>query len=117
MSTPLTAPVSILGRTVNRRTTAPRWSLVSLTIACIMFIASAAISESSLNRSRAKIALLYLGIFIQLAVIGAQALYGVQVPAREGHLSNQYGSLTMTILYVAASRDELTAGVLGSQTW
>jgi hypothetical protein len=42
--------------------------------------------------------MLYLGIAVQLSMIGVQALVGVQIPARLGHLSIQYGELSLMIL-------------------
>lgn len=72
--------------------------MVSLSIAVVFYIVSAALPANSELHARAKIALLYTGIFVQLAGIGVQAMFGVLVPAREGHLSSQYGSLSITIL-------------------
>jgi uncharacterized membrane protein len=90
--------VTYLGHRVGRRTTSTRWSFAALSAACALFIAAGATSPSTAARARAKIALLYLGVAINLGAIGLQALRGVQVPVRDGVLATQYGSLSLTML-------------------
>ncbi|CAK9783679.1 hypothetical protein CC85DRAFT_302311 [Cutaneotrichosporon oleaginosum] len=90
--------VTYLGKRVGRRTTSTRWSFASLVISCALFIAAGATTPSSPSRAHAKIALLFLGVAVNLAAIGMQALRGVQVPVRDGLIATQYGSLSLTML-------------------
>lgn len=97
-SLPLTLSVILLGRRVHRRTTSTRWSFASLAISCALYIAAGATPPSSRGRAAAKIALLYLGVGVQMVSIGGQALNGVQVPVRDGILASQYGAFSLTML-------------------
>lgn len=95
---PAETTVAVLGHKCKRRTAAPLWSLGSLAASFLLFIASAAIPTHSSAYAKAKVALLYVAIVFEFAMIGVQSLFGSQVPARKGHLLNEYGCLSITIL-------------------
>lgn len=69
-----------------------------MAVSCALYIAAGATPASSHGRAAAKIALLYLGVGVQMVCIGLQALNGVQVPVRDGVLAQQYGAFSLTML-------------------
>lgn len=98
---------------MKRPTKSIRWSFGSLAIACAFFIAAATVPATDTKHAHAKIALLYLGVFVQFVTLMILAFVGGSVPPREGALSTQYGSLSISILWVAVILRLLITAVKG----